>query len=83
MDESPAAAWFFCLNEAAAAIGTAKAEARKEDEALRRVEANTLAAGTIVACCEEIRGEWWGTCRRRVTRDYDGMRAREGWWWWW
>lgn len=45
MDESPAAAWFFCLEEAVMAMGTAKAEVRKEDEALFRVEANSLAAG--------------------------------------
>lgn len=51
--ENPAAAEYFCWNEAAAAIGIARAEKKEEVLDLRRLEANSLAV-VIVVCGNRI-----------------------------
>lgn len=50
MDDRPATGDTRWLLEAAAAMGTDRKETKREEEALLKVEANTLAAGVEDAC---------------------------------
>jgi hypothetical protein len=49
-EESPATAGVRCVEVAAAAMGSENNDTKRDEEARRRVEANVLAAGAVVAC---------------------------------